>query len=154
MDQENEIAKAKWLLISGVVFLVASYLTYREIVYLFQGHNAEGQVVRVFEVTRHRRSFFNRRNNLIVEYSFVEANGTQRSGSDTVRPSWQYPEDGAVMIRYTPGKAGRSRLAGQVNWFGVVLFAVSVGAMVLFSIRLWVRAAEETRPRRRRDRSE
>ena len=62
-------------------------------------------------------------------------------------------EGGKVAIQYTAGADGSSRLAGHVNWVGLTLFALSLGAMGMFGFRLWREAAEATgdqKPRRKK----
>jgi hypothetical protein len=147
MDTDSEVAKAKWLLIGGLVFLVCCFICYDELVYLLRGNKTQANISEAYLVTRHSGPFGLRtRQVLTVEYNFKEADGTYRSDSDTVSANWNLPADGTVPVRYTPGKDGRSRLAGHVNWFGIVFFVLSLGAMCYFIFRVWRIASEATKP--------
>ena len=80
---------------------------------------------------------------LQVEYTFAEPNGTRRSGSDSQPLGWKPPADGTVLVQYTPGEYGRSRMAGKVNVVVLVLFGCSFAVRAVFGFLL---------VRRRRDR--
>jgi hypothetical protein len=148
MDADNEIARAKWLLFSGLLFVVSCFICYDELVYVLKGRETQATVTKAYEVTRRGRFGLSRGTRLTVEYAFTEPDGTRRSDSDTVDPDWDLPSTGTVRVRYTPGASGRSRLAGHVNWGGIGIFVVSLGVMGYFGFRLWREAAEAMRPRK------
>jgi hypothetical protein len=148
MDTENELARAKWLLISVAVFLFSAWISWGELLYLIVGRDAQADVVKAYEVTRGGRFGVGGRQRLVVDYSFTEPGGTHRTGTDTVPPDWPIPQGGKVPVRYTAGADGNSRLAGHVNWIGIVLFGLSVGAVGVFGYRLWREASEAYRERK------
>jgi hypothetical protein len=149
MDQANELARAKWLMLGGVLFLISGCISYGEIAYFLNGHDAEGDVTKVYE-SRSRRGGVS----LTVEYTFREPNGTNRKGMASVPTDWPVPLNNKVAVRYTAGEDGSSRLGGRVHWVGLIMFAVSLGLILVFVIRLLREGAEEPKPRRRtRDRT-
>ena len=143
---DNEVARAKWLLIGVVVLLISGCISYGEVAYYLNGHDADADITKAYE-SRSRRG----RTRLTVEYAFTEPDGTRRTGQDTVSTSSSVPRAGKVPVRYTPGEGGSSRLAGQVNWVGLALFAISAGCVAIFGIRLLLEGASEPKPRRRDD---
>jgi hypothetical protein len=143
MDADKELGRAKWLLISAVLFLVSCFLCYSEIAYLLSGHVTQATVTKAYEVQRGRFGLSTR---LTVEYTFTEPDGTPRTDSDTVGTDWELPSTGTIAVQYTPGVDGRSRLSGHVNWVGIAIFVVSVGVLGFFGYRLWREAYDATRP--------
>src|SRR5258705_13433917 len=125
MDSESEIARAKWSLLFGAVFLVSCFICYSELVYLIRGHEAQATVTNAHLVEKRGRFGLPTGKKLAVDFSYSESGGLRRTGHDEVSSSWEVPSDGAITVRYTPGMDGRSRWAGHVNWFGVALLAVT-----------------------------
>jgi len=154
MDMDNEIARAKrllkWLFVCGAIFLMSCCVCYGEIVYLFSGRKIEATVTNVYETVKRGRFGQSTGTTVTVEYSFTQPDGLQRTGSDTVDPNWQFPETGTVLVQYTSGEEGRSRLAGKVNWLGISLFTASVVALGVFVFRIWREAREATQPTKRK----
>lgn len=146
MDHDSEIARAKWLLFSGALFILSCFICYSELKYLIRGKQIQAKVTDAYEVTRRGRFGLSRGTVLTVEYAFTEPDGTRRTDSDTVSTDWKLGSDGTVSVQFTPGADGRSRLSGHVNWFGIVIFVVSVGVMSFFGFRLWRQASEATKP--------
>lgn len=144
MDSEQELAKAKWLLICGAIFLLSCFMCYDELAYLLWGREAQATVAKVYE-SRSRRG----PTRLTVEFTFSEPGGLHRKGMVTVPTDWSAPRSGTVPVEYTAGELGRARLAGQVNWTWIIVFAASVAAMGVFGYRLW-REANDDAPRKRR----
>jgi hypothetical protein len=144
MSDENELARAKWLLIGVVVLLVSGCISYGEIAYYFNGQDAEADITKVYESRGRRGRVYQ-----TVEYAFAEPNGTQRKGMASVSTDWPVPRNNKVAVRYTPGADGDSRLSGHVNWIGLALFAVSAGCVAVFVIRLLIEGANEPKPRRK-----
>lgn len=147
MDTGSEVAKFKWLLIVGVMFLISCYICYGEMVYLFRAEEIEATVTKTYEVQRGR---FGRSTRLVVEYAFYEPNGAYRTDDDTVSTDWEMPASGKVAVEYTPGKEGRSRLSGHRNWFGIIFFVASLLLLGFFGVRLWSQAGEATQERKPR----
>lgn len=150
MDADSEIKKAKWLFGAGLLFLFSCYLTYGELAYLIRGRQTEATITNTQEFVHRGRFGLGGSQRLAVEYTFTEPDGTHRQDSDTVSPEWNIPEKGNVTVQYTPGRNGRSRLAGHVNWFGLALFGISVTVVGVAGYRLWHQAAEATSGRKRK----
>ena len=143
-ENQNELARAKWLLLGIVLFLISGCMSYGEITYFLNGHDTEADITKTYE-SRGRRGG----TSLTVEYAFAEPGGTRRKGMSSVATDWSVPNNGKVPVRYTAGADGSSRLAGRVNWIGLGLFAVSVGCVGVFVVRLLREGAAEPEPRRR-----
>jgi hypothetical protein len=148
MNSSNELAKAKWLLIAILIFLVSTYLCYAEVAYLVSGRETQANVTSVYEVTKRGRFGINRGKNLRIEYAFAEPDGTRRT--DSVTTSTDTIVGPTVPVRYTPGVNGRSRLSGHVNWLGIILFVGSLVAMGIFGYRIWRDYSEGMKPRKSR----
>jgi hypothetical protein len=150
MDSESELARAKWLLIFIALFFISGCMSWGEMMYLIVGKDAEARIAKVYESTRRGRFGLARGTYLTVEYSFMESDGTQRTGMDSVALDWPVPESGKVRVRYRAGADGESRLAGHVNWGALALFGVSFGFVGFFAFRLWREASDATRERPRK----
>lgn len=143
MDSEHELARAKWLIISVLIFLVSGCISWGELVYLFAGEDAQADIEKAYETTR--RGWLGGSRRVTVDYTFTEPDGSRRTGTDTVPSDWVLPENGKVPVRYTPGEDGDSRVAGQVNWVALAFFGLSLAAVGWFGFRLWREATEATR---------
>lgn len=143
----NELGRAKWLLLSALIFLMSACVSWGEVVYLVVGQHAQGRVERAYEVTRRSRLGLHSKR-LVVEFTFTEGDGTRRKGSDTLSVDWPVPADGVVAIQYTAGVEGSSRVAGHVNWVALTIFTLSLLAMGGFGYHLWQEASEATRDRK------
>jgi hypothetical protein len=148
MDSDNELARAKWLLISAAIFLISGCISWGELVYLVAGRDTQADLDKAYEVTRGGRFGLGGRQRLTVDFSFTEPDGTRRTGTDTVRTDWPLPAGGKVPVRYTAGANGSSRLAGHVNWVGLTFFGLSVAAIGMLGVQLWREASDATRERR------
>lgn len=145
MDADHEIARAKWLLGALAILLLSSCISWGELTYLVMGRETQADVDKAYVVTRRGRFGTNQGQQLCVDFSFNEPDGTRRTGTDTVRVDWPADIGGKATVRYTPGANGKSRLAGHVNWLGVSLFALSVGCVAVFGFRLLREASEATK---------
>lgn len=145
MDTNAETFRAKYLIVGVLLFLVSGCLTYTEANLYLRGNDGQANVVQAFE-TRGRRGS----TRLTVEYEFTDGEGNRRKEQSTVSRSTPVPGPGGkIAIRYTNGANGSSRLAGHVNWVGVVLFGVSL-AIIVFGIFVLMKEERATRPARRR----
>jgi hypothetical protein len=151
MDSDSEIARAKWLLLFGAIFLVSCFVCYSEFVYVIRAHDAQATVTDAYMVDKRGRFGIVTGKKLVVDYTFSEVDGSRRTGHDEVSSSWEVPTDGTITVRYTAGKDGRSRWSGHVNWVGLAFFAVTTSILIFSAIRLWQKAAEATsgKPKRR-----
>jgi hypothetical protein len=155
MDEESELRRAKWLLAGLVIFIVSGIISYRELTYFVMGRNANAHITKAYETVRRSRG--GETISLSIDYEFTESDGTKRTGSDTVARNWPLPDDGVILVRYTPGTDGNSRISGQVNWVGPILFVISLVVVIVFFVKLMIEARQATRelsrgPRRRRKR--
>jgi uncharacterized membrane protein len=147
MEMDREIAKAKWLLIGLLVFVLSCCTSYREFNYWAFGIDGEATVVKSF-VTQGsgRRS----RPSIQVEYTFTDNENNRRLDHFLISVESTPPADGAKLpIRYTAGKNGGSRLAGRVNWIGPIILAVSL-IFIAAGIFALIREANDDAPKRRR----
>ncbi|MGL6077035.1 MAG: hypothetical protein ACRC8S_23000 [Fimbriiglobus sp.] len=149
MDADSEVAKAKWLLISVVVFLFSGCISWTEMSYLLFGKDAQADVTNAYEVTRRGKFGTGGRKQLVIDYAFNEPDGTRRTGTENVSLDWPMPKNGKVPVRYISGADSSSRLAGQVRWGGLALFGASLGLISFFGFRLW-REANDDGPRKPR----
>jgi hypothetical protein len=143
MSRDDDMAKAKWVLVVGALFLISCFMCYDELAYQIGGHEAVATVTKAYASSSRRST------RQTVEYAWAEADGTQRRGMLTVDPSWAPPPDGKLAIRYTPGETGRSRLVGRVPWIWIAVFVGSVAGLGVFMFLMWREATEGDRPRRR-----
>src|SRR5262245_14702312 len=111
MDRDEEIRRAKWVLICGFLFLISICLTYRELVFLVRGRTAQATILRTYEIERRGRFGQPTGTRLVVEYQFVDSQGNTRTDSDEVTPEWGIPAAGTIAVCFTPGLDGKSRLA-------------------------------------------
>ena len=142
----EEVKKFKLLMIGVFLFLISGCFTYYEIDMLFRGTDGQATVVNLFESRGRRGSV-----RLRVEYEFKDTEGNIRK--DGVTTSLSRVDEFMVKtipIRYTPGKDGRSRLAGDVNWVYVALFAGSILVIGFGVYRLFREANDDgSKPRKK-----
>lgn len=150
MDADSELAKAKFLMIAGLAFLVSCYFVYEEVAYAASGQNATANITEVYLVTKKGRFGQERGKSLLTEFAFNEPDGTRRTGSASYSEDWVPPADLKLPVRYTPGKDGRVRIAGRVNWIGIGFFTVSLCGVLFLGYRLKREADEAYKPRPRR----
>lgn len=145
MDQDEELAKLKWILIAGVAFLVSGYLSFQELKYAIWGTTAEANVTRTYE-TRERRT-----NLLAVEYTFTDDEGKSHSERDDVPSDWPTP-GATVMVQYLPGVEDSSRLEGHSSKLAVWMFLGCCLLLVFAGFKLYQMASDavDGPPRRRR----
>ena len=133
-------------MIGVFLFLISGCFTYYEIDMLFRGTDGQATVVNLFESRGRRGSV-----RLRVEYEFKDTEGNIRK--DGVTTSLSRVDEFMVKtipIRYTPGKDGRSRLAGDVNWVYVALFAGSILVIGFGVYRLFREANDDgSKPRKK-----
>ncbi len=140
MDDAAESGRAKALLIAGVLFLGSGIYAYSEFMYLVRGTDTNATITEANKVTKRGRFGSSRGQRIEIEYKFTDADGNARTGMDRVDTDWALPADLKVPIRYRPGADGSSRIAGQVNWFALILFGVGLTAVCIFGYRLWKEA--------------
>ena len=149
MDAGRELARAKWLILSGIVFLGSGCISWGEFIYLVAGQTAPATVTQVAAPTVRFSRGGGR--SLEVTYSFTEADGTPRTGSDTVGRDVPVPAS-RTTVQYTPGKGGMSRLAGRTNWVALCVFGGSLLAVGVFGFLVVRRASAEVndKPKKRK----
>ena len=140
MDPLFERRKAIALLVLFAIFVVSSFLAYREVTYFLLGNSTLGTVTRAYLVERRGRWGRSRGQVRRVEYHFTDKSGNTRTGTDEVDLSFPVSDSGDVGIRYMPGQDGRSRLDGHVHWLRLILLAVSGGIMLGGVIWIWRKA--------------
>lgn len=145
MDQDEDLAQLKWILIAGIAFLFSAFFAFQELKYFVWGTTAEATVTNTFE-TRERR-----RNLLAVEYTFTDKEGQHHSERDDVPSDWPTPGP-KVTIQYMPGVEDSSRLEGHSRTGAVWVFFVCCGLLVFAGFKLYQIASDaiDGPPRRRK----
>lgn len=144
---DEEVAKFKWLLGAGMVFLISGYFSLNELRYALFSRTVEARVTNA----RATQSVGRRKEpRLAIEYNFTEAGGATRSERDTVPVDWPLSPDGAIQIQYIPGVANASRLSGRGSWNAVAIFLASLVAIGVLFYKLHLEAHAPVRPRTRR----
>jgi len=148
MEDESEIARAKWLLGAVTVFLVSAIISYREFVYVARGRDTEATVMKAYEMRRDQLFGLIPIKKLVVDYEYTDAENHRHTGSDEVGGDWSLPPTGTVPVRYTQGS---SRLAGHHNWLGLGLFGASLAWLGWSGFWFWRHVSEavsDKKPRR------
>jgi hypothetical protein len=121
VDQDEELAKLKKFIFSGVAFIISAFLSFSELKYALFSKTAEAKVTGTHDTAETGRQ--GRRIPLVaVEYQFTEADGTARSERDDVPVDFPLPSGGSVAVQYYPGVADSSRLVGQRSLTWVYFF--------------------------------
>ena len=137
IDAQSETARAKWLLIAGVLFLGSSIYAYSELMYLIRGRDTTATITEASKVTKRGRFGLSQSQQIEIEYKFTDADGNDRTGSDRLDDDWKIPTDRKVAICYRPGQDGSSRVAGKIGWVTLVIFGICLTGMCVFAYRLW-----------------
>lgn len=143
MDQDEELAKFKRILIAGCIFLMAGYFSYQELKYAIWGTTAEATITRTFDTRERRRDL------LAVEYTFSDEEGRRISERDDVPIDWPLPED-KVSVQYIPGVKDSSRLEGHSSTVAVWVFLGSCAWLGFSFYKLFKEASEAVHGKRRR----
>lgn len=144
MDQDEELAKFKWLLIAVIIFLGSGYFSYKELKFAVWGATAEARVSETFATrnSSRRRS----RPLLAVKYSFTDEDGNQFSERDDVPIDWPVSEN--MTVQYLPGVEDSSRLLGHSSWLAVCVFLASLGLLGFAGYGLYKEATEAVHGKR------
>ena len=121
MDEHEEIAKFKWMLVIGIVFLVSACYSLNEFRYLIFGKTIEATLTRAYETTVSGRRG-RRHQEQVFEYQFSEPGGAIRNERDQVSLGWPNPSNGKIAIQYIPGVEKASRLVGHSFMIAVYIF--------------------------------
>lgn len=135
----------KYAILFGLMFLVSVYYSWQELVYVVRGNTAQAMVTETYTMKSGR---FRQHEERVLEYKFAEAGGLSRRGADTI--SMDEPVPGQILVQYTPGEKGRSRIAGHVRWMWLCIFGVAVGGLAFAIYRLNKHMDEVMAPRRRK----
>jgi len=114
MDDENELQKAKYVLIFGLAFLISGFLALNEVRYMVFANAADAKVMRVYqteEVGRRGR----RIPKLGVEYQFNDKAGAPVTAKNQVNVETVIPEGGSIRVEYLAGVKDSSRIIGAGN---------------------------------------
>ena len=138
MDTESETKNLKLILVAGLTFLFSAYFAYVELKYATSGKTAEATVDSIGEA-RGRRG----RTTTVAYYHYRDAAGNLRHGSVPLDESHSLGSGDAVTVQYL---ADTSRIAGQRNTAALVIFFVSLVAMLAGGFLFWRHVRESTRP--------
>src|SRR6266481_516099 len=97
----DELGKVKYLLAGMMLLAVSGYFGFDELSYFVNGKEASATVTQVTDMSRRTRT--GEQTYRQVDISFVEANGTVRTGELELSANWTLPPNGVVQIRYMPG---------------------------------------------------
>jgi|GEM_PF-1498695 len=122
MDQDEELKRFKWILSSGLVFLISGCFSYTELKYAIRGKTTEAQVSEFKEYMGGRRSNSPK---VDLRYTYLEADGTSRGGRDDVPRSWVPDDPKSVTIQYIPGVEDSSRIKASERLMPVYFFAAT-----------------------------
>lgn len=144
MDQDEELARFKWILYAGIFFLITGIYSFSELRYALFGKIAEARVISVDDHVEARvnRRMFSTQNVRVFAYEFQDVDGTLRREQDEVSESWPRPEGETIKVQYLSGSKHSSRLAGNVKWVAIIGFLVSLSLLV-FAIWRLVRMAND-----------
>lgn len=146
-DFDEELRKAKRMILSAILFLVAGIFSYVEIKYWIWGRMAEAKVVRTFDTAE--GGGLRRSPKLAVEYSFTDEASGPRNERDDVPISWKVTGP-TEMVEYLPGVADSSRLKGNDRSLAVYLFAGACLWLAYEGYKLWSMAHAAVHGKRRR----
>lgn len=144
-DQDHVVWKFKYALLFGMLFLVSIYYSWQELVYLIRGRLAQGTVTESYSQSLGR---YGQNKSRVIEYRFAEDGGLQRKGGDTLSMEEQVPD--FVLVEYTPGENGRSRIKGHIRWLWLAIFGVSIAGLAWAGYRLNKHIDEAMAPRNKR----
>lgn len=150
VDEQEELAKLKWILIAGIIFLISAYYSYQELKYAVWGATAEANVTRTFNTAESSRRG-RRKNLLAVEYTFTDRDGKQHSERDDIPRNSPTPGP-KVNVEYLPGVEDSSRIEGYSSKVAVWIFLGCCILLVFAGFKLYQMASEavDGKPRRRR----
>jgi hypothetical protein len=148
MDQENELAKMKFLLVAVVFFLISCFYTYREFKYALLGTVVEAKVTEVYDEKIRGRFGRDLGSRALMDYEFVDKATNRRK--DTVALSDDLArtvleKQGKLQIIYLGGKDGSSRPVGQVSWLWLLIFFASLIGVVFFAWKMHKESSEDAK---------
>ena len=147
MDDAAEVRKFKLLPVVVLAFLASAYFSFNEMRYAVWGKAITAKLVNV-----HQASGSRGRQRIIVEYEYVDGQGTVRRERDDLSRSAHIPVSEIVEIQYVPGVEDSSRLRTSANWYAVYIFLAMLVALIAALVMLWKFADAQvhgTKPRRR-----
>jgi hypothetical protein len=147
MEFDSLIARVKWALLSGalLLFLMSGCFSWGELIYRVSGRTIEAGIVEAKQVTHRGRFGDEKPPVLLIHYAFVEPDGTRRNGVDEISPDrFEIPADRKVMVQYTAGPEGSSRLAANASMSGPFVFLIALVLVGFFGYRLFRDASAAT----------
>ena len=117
-------------------FLVSGWVSCTELNYLIWGKEAAATIksVNVTKTLGTRRRA--PRDVLAVKYEWTDAGYGERRDVMNRELDWTVPSDGIIQIAYLPGVKG-SRLAGERNLLGPIVFIVMAAVMIFVIVQTW-----------------
>lgn len=132
MDQDAEMKRLKWVLFTGLVFLVSAYFSWTELKFFMRGKTAEATVTGTSEYRKYTS----------VDYRFSDDSGTLRTENDRVPASWPVPEIGTTLkVQYLDAQDS-SRVAGHSNMVSVYVFLACCAVLGFLIFRLFREASK------------
>ncbi len=141
-----------------VLFAISTYFAWEELWYTLRGRTTTAKIERVIEPSELYTRRFRKKLYFEVVYTFLdEVTDESRTERDAVPRTWNRPQD-MVNVVYIPGRADRSRLAGNRSYVSVLFFLVCTIAAVVYGVMTFCEArqavceSEQHHVRRHRDR--
>ncbi|HVW02198.1 MAG TPA: hypothetical protein VHB77_17735, partial [Planctomycetaceae bacterium] len=132
MDDAAEVRKFKLLLVVVLAFLASAYFSFKEMRYAFWGKAINARLLDVQQATGNRG-----RKRIVVEYEYVDGQGTVRRERDELSRLAHIPVSEFVEIQYVPGVEDSSRLTSSANWYAVYIFLAMIVALIVAIVMLW-----------------
>jgi hypothetical protein len=136
VEVDDEVAKFKWMLGAGLMFLISGCFSVSELRYAVSGTTTDAQLLEVKEVVSRGR-WGRRHTNLQVHYQFNDGAGGSRSEADTVSTDWPFASEDTISVQYIPGKAEWSRIAGNRRDWAVIVFGLSLCGVAYLGFQLY-----------------
>lgn len=145
MEVDNEVARFKWMLGAGLMFLVSGCFSVGELRYAVSGTTTDAQLLEVKEVVSRGR-WGRQYTNLSVSYHFTDTAGGERTEKDLVPDDWPIASTPTIAVQYIPGKPEWSRLSGNRRDWALIVFGLSLCGVGWFGVMVY-RAVNNPIPR-------
>lgn len=140
IDQDAELQRFKWILASGLMFLITGCLAYSELRYAIWGETAQAKVHDVRDTISTSR----RAGSMVsLHYTFTESDGTQRTDHESVPADSPLVGAQTILVRYLPGVDQSSRIEGSVRFNALLFF---LGSLLWLAYSIYSMAREAHTP--------
>jgi len=148
MDNEDELAQFKRIIMAIIVFLMTMYFSYQEMKYVIWSTTAEATVTRTFE-TAESAGRFRRRELLAIEYTFTDEDGQSHNEREDIPLDHPAPGE-RITVEYIPGVEDSSRIEGYSSLIPIWIFLGCCAWLGYEFFKLYREANEPVSRHRRR----